>query len=97
MISHISGKIRSTRVSSVIIDANSLCYEVFIPPVIMKSLDKVKSPDGTITLVTFHYYQMDPSRAVPVLIGFLNEVEKEFFEQFIKVSGVGPKLSLIHI
>jgi Holliday junction DNA helicase RuvA len=28
---------------------------------------------------------------MPVLVGFLNEIEKDFFEQFIKVSGVGPK------
>jgi Holliday junction DNA helicase RuvA len=34
---------------------------------------------------------MDPSKAIPVLVGFLNEIEKEFFEQFITVSGVGPK------
>jgi len=41
--------------------------------------------------VTYHYYQVEPSRSVPVLIGFQNEVEKEFFEKFISVSGVGPK------
>jgi Holliday junction DNA helicase RuvA len=28
---------------------------------------------------------------VPVLIGFFNDIEKEFFEKFITVSGVGPK------
>jgi Holliday junction DNA helicase RuvA len=91
MISHISGKIRSKKDLSIILDLNGLCYEVLVPPVIMKSLDKAKREDGTITLVTFHYYQMEPSKAVPVLVGFLNEIEKEFFEQFIKVSGVGPK------
>jgi Holliday junction DNA helicase RuvA len=31
---------------------------------------------------------------VPVLIGFLNEVEREFFERFITVSGIGPKAAL---
>ena len=34
---------------------------------------------------------MDQSKAIPVLVGFLNEIEKEFFEHFITVSGVGPK------
>lgn len=91
MISHISGKIRSKKDLSVVIDCNNFCYEVLIPPVVMRSLDKVRTPDGAITLVTFHYYQMEPSKAVPVLVGFINEIEKEFFEQFIKVSGVGPK------
>jgi holliday junction DNA helicase RuvA len=64
---------------------------VMIPPAVMKGLDKSHPEDGVITLITYHYYQMDPSKAIPVLIGFLNEIEKEFFEQFITVSGVGPK------
>jgi Holliday junction DNA helicase RuvA len=54
-------------------------------------VDSAKSQDGTISFVTYHYHQVEPSRAIPVLIGFLNEVERDFFEQFIKVSGVGPK------
>lgn len=91
MISHISGKIKKRKSSSVIIDANGLSYEVLIPPAVMKGLDSAKSENGAIELITYHYYQMDPSKAIPVLVGFLNEIEKEFFEQFITVSGVGPK------
>lgn len=91
MISHISGKIKAKKEYSVIVDVNGLSYEVLVPPVVMKSVDNAKTCDGNISFVTFHYYQMDPSKATPVLIGFLNEIEKEFFEQFIKVSGVGPK------
>lgn len=91
MISHISGKIKRKKDSSIIVDVNGICYEIMIPPAVMKGLDKARSGDGTISLITYHYYQMDPSRAIPVLVGFLNEIEKEFFEQFITVSGVGPK------
>lgn len=91
MLSHITGRIKQKKEYSVILEAGSFCYEVMVPPVVMGSLDSSAGPDGVITLVTFHYYQMEPSRAYPVLIGFSNEIEKEFFEQFIKVSGVGPK------
>lgn len=91
MISQISGKIKKRKQSSVIIDVNGIAYEILIPPAVMKGLERAKSEDGTISLITYHYYQMDPSRAMPVLVGFLNEIEKEFFEQFITVSGVGPK------
>ena len=91
MISHICGKIKTKKDSSVIIDVNGISYEILIPPAVMKAIDKAKTPDGTITLITYHYYQMDQSKAIPVLVGFLNEIEKEFFEQFITVSGVGPK------
>ena len=91
MISEINGKMRKKKESSVVVDINGLSYEVMVPPVIMRSIDSALSADGNITLVTFHYYQMDQSKALPVLVGFLNEIEREFFEQFIKVSGVGPK------
>jgi Holliday junction DNA helicase RuvA len=62
-----------------------------IPPAVMKSIEAAASADGTIRLITYHYYQMDQSKAVPVLVGFVNDIEKEFFEHFITVSGVGPK------
>ncbi len=91
MISQICGKIKKRKASSLEIDVNGLSYEVMIPPAVMKGVDKARSEDGTISLITYHYYQMDQSKAIPVLVGFLNEIEKEFFEQFITVSGVGPK------
>lgn len=91
MISQISGKITRKKQLSVVVDVNGISYEVMISPAVMKSIDQAGGPDGTITLMTYHYYQMDPSKAIPVLVGFVNEIEKEFFEQFITVSGVGPK------
>ena len=91
MISQISGKIKKRNPSSLEVDVNGISYEILIPPAVMKGIDKARSQDGNISLITYHYYQMDQSKAVPVLVGFLNEIEKEFFEQFITVSGVGPK------
>jgi Holliday junction DNA helicase RuvA len=92
MIAYISGKIRKKKQLSIIMDVGGgISYEVMMPSAVMKGLDKAKTEDGAVTLITYHYYQMDPSKAVPVLVGFLNEIEKEFFEHFITVSGVGPK------
>jgi Holliday junction DNA helicase RuvA len=91
MISRISGKVRKKEGISMLLDVNGICYEIFIPPAIMKSLESGTKNDGSVELVTYHYYQVDPSRSIPMLIGFLNEIEREFFEQFISVSGIGPK------
>lgn len=91
MISQICGKISKKKQLSVIVDLNGISYEVMISPAVMNSIDQARSADGTITLITYHYYQMDQSKAIPVLVGFVNEIEKEFFEHFITVSGVGPK------
>jgi Holliday junction DNA helicase RuvA len=65
-----------------------------VPQVVMCSLEKNCYQDSVVNLITFHYHQIEPSRSTPVLIGFLNEIEKEFFERFITVSGVGPKAAL---
>ena len=47
-----------------------------------------------ISLKTYHYLQTEPSKTTPVLIGFLNDIEKDFFEIFITVSGIGPRAAL---
>ena len=92
-INEISGKIKKQKESSLIIDANGILYEVMIPPVVMINIEKVKTPNGEITLVTYNYYQLDQSKAISMLVGFLNEIEKDFFEQFITVPGLTPKIA----
>jgi len=91
MISEINGKLKQKKDSSVILDVNGMCYEVMIPPAVMKNLDTASGGGTAISLKIYHYYQMDQSKAIPVLVGFLNDIERDFFEQFITVSGVGPK------
>jgi Holliday junction DNA helicase RuvA len=94
MIARITGKIVEKRPLSIILENHGFSYEVFLPRVAMSRLDATAGPDGTVSLVTFHYHHVEPSRTIPVLIGFLSEIEREFFEQFISVSGVGPKAAL---
>lgn len=91
MISEINGKLKEKKDSSVVLDVNGICYEVMIPPAVMKNLDTAGSGGTAVSLKIYHYYQMDQSKAIPVLVGFLNDIEKDFFERFITVSGVGPK------
>ncbi len=91
MISNISGRIKKRAQNSILVDINGISYDVLIPPVILKALDNTLKGDEVVDLVTYHYHQLEPSRSVPILIGFTNEIEKEFFTLFITVSGVGPK------
>lgn len=95
MISHIRGKIAKRKASSLILDVDGgFSYEVLIPGCVMKAIDGSIAIDGTVKLITYHYHHTDPARSIPVLIGFLNEIEKEFFEKFITVSGIGPKAAV---
>ena len=92
MISQISGKVRRFKENHLLLDVGGITYDVWVPPMTLKALqgEPLKAGDP-IELFTFHYHQIEPSRSTPILIGFLNEIEREFFERFITVSGVGPK------
>lgn len=94
MISRITGKASEKGTNYLILDVGGLSYEVLIPACVMQGLDKQISSDGKVSLLTYHYYQVEQSKSTPVLIGFLNQVEKDFFEIFITVSGIGPRAAL---
>jgi len=94
MISGITGKVLEKGLNYLVLDLGGLSYEVFIPTCVMRGLDESKSGDGKISLLTYHYYQVEQAKSIPVLIGFLNQVEKDFFEIFITVSGIGPRAAL---
>lgn len=94
MISRITGKILEKGINYLILDAGALSYEVFIPACVMQGIDKSSALDDKISLLTYHYYQVDQAKSIPVLIGFLNQVEKDFFEIFITVSGIGARAAL---
>ena len=94
MISYISGKIKRKTEECIFIDVNGIVYEVLIPRAVMNVLEPNLNSDGCVDLVTYHYLHVESSRSKPILIGFLNEIEKDFFEQFITVSGVGPKAAV---
>jgi len=91
MISRITGNVTERKEGALIVKGGNMSYEILVPIAVMKGMEDAGDSGAEVELVTYHYYQMEPSRAVPVLIGFSNEVEKEFFEKFISVSGVGPK------
>ncbi|MBI3314710.1 MAG: hypothetical protein HYZ86_02035 [Candidatus Omnitrophica bacterium] len=94
MICRLRGMIRERSEMSLILDVHGVSYHVLVPPSIMQKLSDRVSEQGEVELVTFHYQQLEVGKGFPILIGFTNDVEREFFERFITVSGVGPKAAL---
>lgn len=95
MIARIYGKIIDKGKNHIIIDTGGICYQVLLPATVIQRITEGEfSQDEKVNLITYHYFQVEPSRNIPILIGFLNEVEKEFFEAFITVSGIGPRAAL---
>jgi holliday junction DNA helicase RuvA len=93
MIANIRGKVVSKQEDRIYIDAGSFVYEVFMPGSVLARLEEYIT-DGSIYLTVYYYFQADQRRFFPVLIGFLSDLEKEFFEKILKVSGIGPKAAL---
>ena len=94
MIVRLSGKLVEKNEISLVVDVHGLHYEVIVPPAVLSRIENNIDSEGNVNLVTYHYLQMDPSRGFPVLVGFTNEVERDFFEQFITVSGIGPRAAV---
>lgn len=94
MIARIRGIVREVRDLQVLMEVGGISYEVFMPSSLMRLLDERVGVGGEIELVTFHYQQLEVGRGIPVLIGFFNEIEREFFTRFISVAGVGPRAAI---
>ena len=94
MIARLSGQLVEKKEQSLLINVSGLCYEAIVPSSVLARIDETKDEDGRIHLVIYHYFQISPSRGIPVLIGFINEIERDFFQQFIKVSGIGPRAAV---
>ncbi len=94
MIAGLRGKIVEVVDNAVILDCHGIHYEVLVPVSVAQRIDKVKDRDDNISLITYHYLQMSQTSAVPMLVGFLNNIERDFFLEFIKVSGIGPRAAV---
>ena len=94
MIARISGKLIEKRDYAVIIEVSGLFYEVIVPASVRERVEDTRDAQGHVHLIIYDYIQITPSSGMPMLIGFISEVERDFFQQFIKVSGIGPRAAV---
>ncbi len=95
MISKISGILLVLNDDTATLDIPPFEYQVLIPDFTRRHLQA--KVGEKVTLHTIHYFEGNPQkggRMVPRLVGFTSEVEREFFEQFCSVDGVGAKKAL---
>lgn len=94
MIIKIVGKFVEKKEQSLIINVHGVFYEILVPLSVLERINAVVDAAGNVELIVYHYFQLSPGNGFPWLIGFLNEVERDFFLQFIKISGIGPKAAV---
>jgi Holliday junction DNA helicase RuvA len=90
MIAAISGKILAKSEDGLVVEAGGLGYEVLLPRVILEQLTGSDIGDE-VHLLTSMYLSISGNKISTMLVGFTNQVEREFFDHFTSVSGIGAK------
>lgn len=94
MITKITGQLVALADDQLTLKIDAFEYEVLIPEFTRRQLQQQMNQQ--ISLHTIQYLEGNPmqGRMTPRLIGFLSEAEREFFELFCSVDGVGVKKAL---
>lgn len=95
MISEITGEVLYDRIrrTSLLLRVDSLCYEILVPSGIASRLrtSAESARANPVTFYTIYYIDggLGGGHLTPRLVGFLDPLDREFFEQFTTVPGVG--------
>jgi Holliday junction DNA helicase RuvA len=94
MISALTGKLRRVDEDRIQLEAGPILYELLVPAASLTELQASLGED--LVLHTIFYLAGDPTRGglEPTLIGFLRPEDKQFFELFTTVKGIGPRKAL---
>lgn len=87
MIGRLRGVILEKKPPEVLIEANGVGYEVFMPMTCFYELAEA----GQEAIIFIHFVVREDAQ---LLYGFNNKQERALFRELIKVNGVGPKLAL---
>jgi holliday junction DNA helicase RuvA len=95
VISEITGEVLYERIRrhSLLLRVDSVCYEVLVPSGIASRLRTSEESErpNPVTFYTIHYIDgaVGGGHLTPKLVGFLEPLDREFFEAFTTVPGVG--------
>jgi Holliday junction DNA helicase RuvA len=94
MITKITGQLVALHGDTLILKIDAFEYEVLIPEFTRRQLQS--ELNQSVSLHTIEYMEGNPmqGRMTPRLVGFLSEIEREFFDLFCSVDGVGVKKCL---
>jgi len=87
MISQLKGQIIFKGEKFLILDVNGIGYKIYVSQDILRTLNKNGGDTSLWTHLAVRENSLD-------LYGFLNQVELDFFEMLITISGIGPKSAL---
>ena len=89
MISYLRGEVLQTQANPprvVVLTASGVGYTVVLPAVVNETMQ----PSQGDSIELHIYYSVSERQPLPLLVGFANVGDREFFEQLIQVEGIGP-------
>ena len=95
MITRIHGKLVRVAEATAYFEVPPFEYEVMVPDVVRRQLGEMVGEE--VSLHTVDYIDgnvQKGGRMTPRMVGFLSPIEKEFFEMFCSVDGLGIKKAL---
>ena len=90
MIESIRGSVEKTADSTIYIRTGPVVVRILAPGYFFRSVSAGQEVDIPVYL----HLQMEGNRVVPLIVGFPDVQDREFFEKFISVSGVGVKAAV---
>lgn len=90
MIAFLRGRVLRHADDMLVIECGGVGYEVRLPGFLR---DLLRGEPGRIREAELELhisYHVSTNQPRPLLVGFLREIEQEFFERFITVDGLGP-------
>ena len=87
MIAYLEGKILKKEDDRIVLLVQQVGYEILIPANVSAAIQGMKLGDE-LALHIYHYQTERQPKTV--LIGFIEDLEKEFFQQFLTVEAIGP-------
>jgi Holliday junction DNA helicase RuvA len=92
VIASLTGQLARVLEDRAVLRAGPMEYELLVPASDLETLRG--AIDAEITFHTLFYLQGDGNFFEPTLIGFRDARDKQFFEKFITVKGIGPRTAL---
>jgi len=95
MINRLTGTLRQIHDQFALVENNGLTYEVLLPSAVAAKL-KDSSLNRDIVFDTLYYIEAGDRKSnhYPRLVGFTNPIDREFFQVFTQVPGLGIKKAL---
>jgi Holliday junction DNA helicase RuvA len=97
MIARLIGRLVEVTDGAALLDINGVVYEAFVPAYLIARLrGLMESGSREVTLHTLHFIEggIGGSQMTPRLIGFLDRADRDFFQVFTTVKGIGTRKAL---